>query len=218
MRRAAFARLELLHATPALPHTHQPAPPPPPHSPPPPLQQANPVGHPRHHAPSAAGRGSHPLAGAHRGGVVVLVRRDPLGERDVVRVDHHRVGHREGLAVHDHARWRVEQLHPLRSDQRHARVLGDPGALLVQLGHNRLGLSRAMHGGRRLLRVEAIGHPAGHVVPLRDSLVEASGEARLVERDNVPALPVLERIIRVQEQLVLLAAVRAHHHGQVCQK
>ena len=40
----------------------------------------------------------------------------------------------------------------------------------------------------------------------------------LVERDNVPALPVLERIIRVQEQLVLLAAVRAHHHGQVCQK
>ena len=151
--------------------------------------------------------------------VVRLVHRRPLGERDVVRVDHHRIGDRERLAVDDHARGRVEELHPLGGDEAHPRVLGHPRAVGVQVLHDRLRLLHLVHRARvarPLVRgVEAVRDPVGHLVALGDLLADAGVEARLVEGDDVAALPELQRVLGVQQQLVARAAVGAHHHRQV---
>jgi hypothetical protein len=159
---------------------------------------------------------AHLVAGAQGGRVVGLVDGGPLGERDVVRVDHHRVGHRERLAVHDHAHGRVEERHPLVGHQAHARILGHPRAAHVELVDDGLGLGLLVDlGGARLGAVEAVGHPLRHLVPRRHAVLHAGDKAALIESHNVAALPELEGVLGVEEQLVGLATVGTHHHGKV---
>ena len=166
--------------------------------------------------PRRAERSTHPVARAHGGRVVRLVDGGPLLEGDVVGVDHHRVGDRERLAVHDHAERRLEQREPLLGDEAHARVLGDPRLALVELGDDRLRLGVLRDGEAvGLGAVEAVGDPLRHLVPAGDGRVDAGDQAALVERDDVAALPKLEGIVRVEEELVGLAAIGAHHHREV---
>ena len=117
--------------------------------------------------------------------------------------------------MHDDAHGRVEQVHPLVGDEAHARVLGDPRAVLVEVVHDRLRLRRRVDPLRLALRVEAVADPRGHVVVARHVAVDAGREALLVEGDDVAALPELERVAVVKQHLLVLAAVRAEHHGHV---
>ena len=159
--------------------------------------------------------GGHDGAGARNAAVVRLVDRRPFCVRHVVRVDHHRVGDGEGLAVHDDAGGRVEQLDPLRGDEGHARVFCHPRTLGVEFCHDALRLRRRVHLGRRLVGIEAVRHPVGQSVARRGR-IHARSQPLLVEADHVGALPVFERIGWVQQHLLARAAVGAQHHGQVC--
>ena len=108
---------------------------------------------------------AHPGARADGRLVVRVVDGGPLRQRDVVRVDHHRVGHRERLAVHDNAHGRVEQLHPLVGNEAHARIRGDPRALGVELVHDGLRGLRLLDRRRDQHRVpQAVASAATMVV------------------------------------------------------
>ena len=117
--------------------------------------------------------------------------------------------------MHDHAQRRVEQLHPLVGNEAHARVLGHPRPLRVELGDDRLGLGHLVHLGRGLASIEAVRDPLGNVVPLGHARAHASRQPLLIECDHIAALPILERVLGVQEQLVHLATIGTHHHRQV---
>ena len=168
--------------------------------------------------PRTAARGvaAYPGASAHGGRIVGLVHRGPLCKGDVVGVDHHRVGHGEGLTVHDDAHGRIEERHPLLGDKAHARVLGHPGALHVELLDDRLGVRLLVHlGGTGGSAVEAIGHPLGNLVAGSHLGLHPRDQAVLVKGNHVPALPELEGVLRVQEQLIRGTTVGAHLHGHL---
>lgn len=76
-----------------------------------------------------------------------------------MRVDHHGVGNRERLTVHDDASRGVKELHPLIGNEAHAWVLGNPRAVLVEVCNNLTGLAAVMHTVGLLLAVEAVRDP-----------------------------------------------------------
>eukprot|EP00965_Chrysotila_dentata_P203759 6181935-Pleurochrysis_carterae.AAC.2 len=133
-----------------------------------------------------------------------------------MRVDHHRVCNGERVAVDDETERRVEQLHPLMRHQAQPRVLCDPRTVPVQFGHDEPRFPRLVHTLGRFTRIKPVADPVGDVVTAAGA-TDSRSDAPLVQRDDVTPLPKLEWVVRVQKHLLLRAAVKTHHHGQVRQ-